>query len=72
MTVKTVIEGGRIAAVEVVENHETQAIAAGALAAVPEKIASANDPAVDGVAGATLTSTRIMKAVAACLEEAAK
>ena len=72
MTVKTTIEGGKIAAVEVVENAETQAIAGGALEAVPQAIVSANSVDVDGVTGATLTSGRIKKAVTQCLEEAAK
>ena len=72
MTVKTVIAGGKIASVEVVENAETQAIAAGALEQVPASIAQANSLDVDGVAGASLTSGRIKKAVALCLEEAAK
>lgn len=72
MTVTTTIEGGRIAAVEVTENHETQAIAAGALESIPARIVEANDATVDVVAGASLTSGRIMRAVAAGLEEAAK
>ena len=72
MTVKTVIAGGKIASVEIVENAETQAVAAGALESIPAAIVAANSPDVDGVTGATLTSGRIKKAVAACLEEAAK
>ena len=72
MTVKTVIAGGKIASVEVVENAETQAIAAGALEQVPASIVETNSLDVDGVAGASLTSGRIKKAVALCLEEAAK
>lgn len=72
MTVKTVIEGGRIASVDVVENHETQAIAAGALESIPAQIVEANNATVDAVAGASLTSGRIMKAVAECLNAAAK
>lgn len=72
MTVKTVVAQGKIASVEVVENAETQAVAAGALAAVPSAIVMANSPDVDAVAGATLTSGRIMNAVAECLEQAAK
>ena len=70
MTVKTVIEDGRIASVDVVENHETQAIAAGALESIPQRIVEANDATVDVVAGASLTSGRIMKAVAECLSHA--
>ena len=72
MTVKTVIEGGKIASVEVVENHETQAVAGAALKSIPDAIVAAQSVDVDSVAGATLTSGRIMKAVAACLAEAAK
>lgn len=72
MTVKVVIADGKIAAVEIVENHETQMIAAGALEKIPAAIVDANSPDVDAVSGATLTSGRIMSAVAQCLEEAAK
>lgn len=71
MTVKVTITDGKIAAVEIVENHETQAIAAGALEKIPAAIVEAGSPDVDGVSGATLTSGRIMDAVAACLEQAA-
>jgi len=39
---------------------------------VPAAIVAGNTVDVDGVTGATMTSTRIMKAVAACLEQAAK
>ena len=72
MTVKTVVTDGKIASVEVVENNETQGIAAPAIEAVTAAIAANNDATVDAVAGATLTSNRIMSAVALCLEEAAK
>ena len=72
MTVKTTIAGGKISAVEVVSNNETQSIAAGALDSVPAAIVAGNTCDVDTVAGATLTSNRIMDAVALCLEQAAK
>ncbi len=72
MTVKTVVADGKIASVEVVENNETQGIAAPAIEAVTAAIVANNDATVDTVAGATLTSNRIMSAVALCLEEAAK
>ena len=72
MTVKTVIAGGKIAAVEVVENHETPSIAAAAIEKIPAAIVAGNTVEVDAVAGATLTSGRIMKAVAECLSAAAK
>jgi len=72
MTVKTVVADGKIASVEVTENNETQSIAAPAIEVVTAAIVANNDATVDTVAGATLTSNRIMSAVALCLEEAAK
>ena len=61
MTVKVTIAEGRIAAVEIVENHETQTA-----------IEAENNATVAVVSGATMTSNRIMNAVAQCLEQAAK
>ncbi|MDD6142397.1 MAG: FAD-dependent oxidoreductase [bacterium] len=72
MTVKVVIAGGKIASVELTENNETPSIAAPAIELVTAAIVAGNDATVDSVAGATLTSNRIMNAVAACLEQAAK
>ena len=72
MTVKVVIASGKIASVEVVENNETPAIAAPAIEAVTAAIVAANDVTVDAIAGATLTSNRIMNAAAQCLEAAAQ
>jgi len=72
MTVKVVIASGKIASVEVVENNETPAIAAPAIEAVTAAIVANNDVTVDAVAGATLTSNRIMNAAAQCLETAAQ
>ena len=72
MTVKTTIAGGKISAVEIVSNNETQSIAAPAMDSVPAAIVAGNTCDVDTVAGATLTSNRIMDAVALCLTEAAK
>ena len=72
MTVKVVIAGGKIASVEQTENNETESIASPAIEKVTAAIVANNDATVDTVAGATLTSNRIMNAVAACLEAAAK
>lgn len=72
MTVKVVVAEGKISEVVIVENHETQSIASAALETIPTKIAENNSCDVDAVAGATLTSNRIMDAVALCLTEAAK
>ena len=70
MTVKTVIASGKIASVEIVENNETPGIAAPAIEMVTAAIVANNDVTVDAVAGATLTSNRIMNAVAQCLTAA--
>ena len=71
MTVKVVVAEGKISSVVVEENHETPAVAAAALESVPAKIVEQNSCDVDGVSGATLTSGRIMDAVAECLTQAA-
>lgn len=71
MTVKTTITDGKIANVEVVEQAETESIAGAALEQVPAKIVEANNCDVNVVSGATLTSGRIMDAVANCLTQAA-
>ena len=72
MTVKVVITEGKIASVEIVEHQETEGIAKAAFETVPAAIVAGNDVTVDTVAGATLTSNRIMNAVAQCLEAAAQ
>ena len=72
MTVKVTITAGKIANVEVVSHNETEGIAAPVIAALPGKIVEANNPSVDAMTGATLTSNRIMQAVALCLEAAAQ
>ena len=72
MTVKTTIAGGKIASVEITENHETASIGGPALESVPKAIVAANSVTVDAVSGATLTSNRIASAVQQCLEQAAK
>lgn len=71
LTIKTTVAEGKIANVEVVEHHETEAVAKGALESIPTAIVENNSVDVDAFAGATLTSGRIMDAVAACLTQAA-
>ena len=72
MTVKTTITEGKIAKVEVTEHQETAGIGDLAFNAIPDAITAANNPSVDAVSGATLSSNRIMNAVALCLEQAAE
>lgn len=70
MTVKVTITEGKIANVEILEQHETESIAKGALESIPQAIVDANSVNVDAYSSATLTSNRIKEAVAACLEQA--
>lgn len=72
MTVKTVITNGAIADVIILEQNETEEVAKDALTSVPQSIVENNSADVDSVSGATMTSNRIMDAVAACLEQASK
>lgn len=72
MVVKTVITDGKIAEVVVVSNNETESIAKAALDTIPGLIVAGNTATVDAIAGATMTSERIMNAVALCLEQAAQ
>lgn len=72
MTVKVVIADGKISAVEVVEQHETESVAGAALENIPAAIVENNSADVDVSSGASLTSNRIMDAVALCLTEASK
>ncbi|MBE5797904.1 MAG: FAD-dependent oxidoreductase [Clostridiales bacterium] len=72
MTVKVVIAEGKIADVVVVSHNETPGISDAPLSSVPAAIKAGNTATVDTVAGATLTSNRIMDAVALCLEQAAQ
>ncbi|MBQ4579346.1 MAG: FMN-binding protein, partial [Clostridia bacterium] len=72
MTVKVVIAEGKIADVQVVSHNETAGISDAPIASVPAAIVAGNTATVDTVAGATLTSNRIMDAVVKCLEQAAQ
>lgn len=72
MVVKVVITDGKIADVVIVSHNETEAVASAPMASVPAAIVAGNTATVDTVAGATLTSNRIMDAVALCLEQAAQ
>lgn len=69
VVVKVTKSGDAIEAVEVIEQHETQSIAAYALSHVPAAIVEANSVDVDIVAGATFTSTAILTAVTEALGE---
>ena len=71
LTVGVTITDGKISKVEILEAHESS-FTTEAQEKVPARIVENNSPDVDTVSGATLTSNRIMDAVANCLEEASK
>ena len=69
--VTVTIEGGKITAVEVGENAETENIGSKAIAQLPAKIVEANGTdGVDGVSGASVTSKAIFTAVQDALAQA--
>lgn len=61
--VTVTVKDGKIASVIVGENHETEGIGTNAIEQLPNKIVEANSTEVDGIAGATVTSNAIKKAV---------
>ncbi|WP_312698788.1 FMN-binding protein [Sedimentibacter sp.] len=68
VSVTVVREGGKIVSVEVKGDGETPGIGTNAIDQLPEKIVAANSADVDVVAGATITSEAIIKAVKSALE----
>ena len=72
LTVVVTIKEGKIADVKVTDHKETVGLSDPAIAQIPEAIKAANDPSVDAISSATVTSKAIMNAVAKALEEAAK
>ena len=70
MTVNVTIADGKIAAVEVAEESETDGISDAALADLPGIIVENNSVNVDTISGSTLTSNRILDAVTDCLNQA--
>ena len=70
--VTVVIEGGKIASVEIGENSETQGIGSKAVEQLPSAIVEAGGTeGVNGGSGASITSKAIFSAVNDCLEQAA-
>ena len=70
MRLQVEIQGGKIAAITVLEQHETPSIGAEALKVLPAKVAQGNSIEIEAVSGATLTSIRFMDAVSDCLRQA--
>lgn len=63
----TVAEDGSIVDCKLEGAQETETIGGAALAELSEQVVAANGPDIDGVAGATVTSKAVKKAVAAAL-----
>ena len=71
--VELYVKDGKIAAVEIGDNSETDGIGTKAIDQLPEKIVAANGTeGVDAVAGASVTSSAIFTAVEDCLTQAAE
>ena len=68
--VKVVADANTIYSVTVTKHNETEGIGSVAAAQLPDKIVEAQSADVDGMAGATMTSNAIKKAVAEALEQA--
>ena len=67
VNVSVTVEGGRITAIDITGHAETPGVSDPAIQQIPAAIIEAQSTDVDGVAGATVTSTAIREAVAAAL-----
>ncbi|MFU0841179.1 MAG: FMN-bind domain-containing protein [Burkholderia sp.] len=70
VAVEVTFSASRIESVKVTKQNETVGIGSRAVELLPSKIVEAQSPAVDGVSGATVTSTAIRTAVADCVKQA--
>lgn len=70
VVVRVAYADGTIGSVEVVEHHETPEYGVKAIEQLPEAIVAANNPFVDVVAGATMTSSALMLAVSDAIAKA--
>lgn len=70
LAVKVKMEGGKIAAIDIVQQQETAGVGSKALDALPAQIIEAQSTEVDAVAGATISSTALKDAVNNALAQA--
>lgn len=70
MTVSVTVEGGALAAVEVTEVHDTEGVRDEAIVRLPQMMVENQSVNVDGVTGATLTSTFLKMVVRDALTQA--
>ena len=70
IVLKVKIEDGKISAIDVVSENETNGLGDKAIPVVIQSILDAQSTDVDGVAGATVSSNAVKEAVNKALEEA--
>ena len=70
LMIKVTLDGEKMAAIDVLETHESEEIGGVALAAQLQKILDANSTEVDNIAGATVTCKALAEAVNVALESA--
>ncbi|QQO08573.1 flavocytochrome c [Breznakiella homolactica] len=70
VTVEVTVSGNAIQSIAVVKHSETPGISDPAIERIPAAIVDGQTLAVDGIAGATMTSNAIMAAVEDCLTQA--
>ncbi|MFO3715802.1 FAD-binding protein [Anaerococcus cruorum] len=70
LNLEVTIADGKISDIELLENHETDAVINRAFPIIKEKIIEANSPDVDSVSAATYSTTAIKQATLSALEEA--
>lgn len=70
VTVTLTISSGKISGVELVGDNETETVGGAALPQLQEQIFEKGSAEIDGVSGATVTSSAVKAGVQACLDEA--
>ncbi len=70
VTVTLTISSGKISGVELVGDNETETVGGAALPQLQEQILEKGSAEIDGVSGATVTSSAVKAGVQACLDEA--
>ena len=70
LMIKMTMDGDKMAAIDVLETHESEEIGGVALAAQLQKILDANSTEVDNITGATITCKALAEAVNMALESA--
>ncbi len=68
LRVQVTMDGSEIAAVQILEQHETDGVGSRALEIMPDEMIRLNTWEVDGVSGATVTSTALREAVRLAME----